>query len=92
MDRIDEVALHVYHAMFGNQESVMIEGKRYPIRKTHRLGLRIVEAGQYVFLEQNPEKDSRFGAMARKGKKILCVIEDGDYAAFVMDGEYRGFK
>jgi hypothetical protein len=92
VDSIDQVALHVYHAVFENQESVMIEGERYPVRKTPRLGLRIVEAGKYVFLEQNPEKDSRFGAMARQGRKILWVIEDGDYTAFMMDGEYKGFK
>jgi hypothetical protein len=43
-------------------------------------------------LEQNPEKDSRFGAMARQGRKILWIIEDGDYVAFVMDGKYHDFK
>ena len=92
MDRIDDVALRVFHAVFENQESVIIEDKRYSVRKTPRMGLRIVEAGKFVFLEQNPEKDSRFGVMARQGKKILWVIEDGDYAAFVIDGEYHGFK
>jgi hypothetical protein len=44
VDKIDNVALRVYHAVFGNQESVEIEGKRYSINKTPKMGLRIVEA------------------------------------------------
>jgi hypothetical protein len=48
--------------------------------------------GKIVFLEQNPEKDSRWGEFARQGHKILWVIDDGHYIAQVRDGEYHNLR
>ena len=52
-----------------------IEEKEYPVDRTPRSGVRVVEMGKIVFLEQNPEKDSRWGEFARQGHKILWVID-----------------
>jgi len=92
MENLEEVALRVYAAIFEGKKSVEVEDKRYPIRSTSNLGLRVVYSGKVRFLEQNPKKDSRWGQMAREGHKIIWVIEDGDYTAQVIDGKFHNFK
>jgi hypothetical protein len=54
--------------------------------------LRVVEVEGFTFLEQNPEKNSVWGKLAKEGHKILWVIEDGDYVAQVRDGVYHDFN
>jgi hypothetical protein len=92
MADLKEIALLVYEAIFGDRRSVVIEGREYLVDRTLRSELRVVEIGKIAFLEQNPEKDSRWGEFARQGHKILWVIDDGHYVAQVIDGEYHNLR
>ena len=92
MENLEGWALRVYDAAYAGKKSVEVEEKRYPVRNTSNLGLRVVYAGEFRFLEQNPEKDSRWGEMVREGHKIVWVIKNGDYVAQVRDGKFHSFK
>jgi hypothetical protein len=91
MDDLGDIALKVYEVVFGGKISVQIKDEEYSIRRT-RTGLRFVEIGEHVFLEQNPEKDSRWGELARQGHKILWVLEGRKYVAQVRDGKYYALR
>jgi len=54
MENLEESALRVYDSFYAGKKSVEVEGKRYPIRTTSNLGLKVVYAGAVRFLEQNP--------------------------------------
>jgi hypothetical protein len=76
--------------------TVLLGKKKFPVRRTPRLGLREVEfdAGRrrLVGLEQNPRTSSRWGLLARAGKKVMQFIENGNYVAAVMDGKAVLYK
>lgn len=44
---------------------------------------------EYQMIEQNPEKPSRWGKLARQGHRVVQVrdIESGKYVAAVLDGK-----
>ena len=86
------VALKAYEAIFGNQRSAKIADRSHRVRRTPQQGLRFLIVEGYTFLEQNPEKNSNWGRMAKDGHKILWVIEDGDYVGQVRDGVYHDFR
>ncbi len=78
-------------ALVENADVVELGTKRYPVRKISRRRLRRVD---FVFdgkeirgLEQNPETKSRWGQMARAGKKIMQFLSEGRYVANVADGK-----
>ncbi|MCW4040282.1 MAG: hypothetical protein NWE83_05980 [Candidatus Bathyarchaeota archaeon] len=68
---LEEVALRVYEVIFDNQGSVEVDGLVYLMERTPRANLRLLKIGGYTFLEQNPEKGSRWGKLAREGHQIL---------------------
>ena len=74
-----------------NASVVELGGKRYPVRKTLRKGLRQVD---FVFdgneirgLEQNPDTKSPWAQLARSGKKVMQFLNEGRYVANVIDGK-----
>jgi len=54
---------------------VEVEGKRLPVRRTSGQCLRAVtftmEGWQHAAIEQNPEKPSRWGGLARSGHQVV---------------------
>jgi len=46
-------------------------------------------AREYQMIEQNPEKPSRWGKLARAGHRVVQVrdVESGKYVAAVVDGK-----
>jgi hypothetical protein len=63
---LESRSLEVYDAMFQrNESSVKIEGVEYTFSKTSASKIRHVKIGNYTFIEQNPQKASRWGAMAQ---------------------------
>jgi hypothetical protein len=44
---------------------------------------------EYQMIEQNPEKPSRWGKLAREGHRVVQVrdVESGKYVAAVVDGK-----
>ena len=72
---------------------VSIEGKSVPVRRTSTQRLRTVafnvEGHGYQAIEQNPEKPSRWGQLARSGHKVVQFkdIERNQFVAVVVDAE-----
>lgn len=58
-----------------NDEDVEINGKRIPVGRTSRQGLRALTFSlggrEYAAIEQNPDKPSRWGKLAREGHQVV---------------------
>lgn len=58
------------------------------VRRYTHSGLRYVKLpGEAVLVEQNPQKETRWAKMARKGHKVAWAIRGDEYLARVIDGE-----
>ena len=89
---LESVSKKVYEEIFSDRETFEVEGKSHKIRRTSKLGVRFVELEGFTFIEQNPEKNSVWGKLAKDGHRILWVIDDGDYVAQVRDGVFHDFS
>jgi len=94
---LEEVVLSVWRqAMVEGKSSVEIEGHTYPIKSTHRQGLKQVDfrfdGKNLRGLEQNPDTKSRWAAMARAGKKVMQFLDGGRYVAVVCDGKVHLYQ
>jgi hypothetical protein len=73
--------------------SVSVDGKSVPIRRTSRQHLKTaafaVGGREYQAIEQNPEKPSRWGQMARSGHQVVQFkdAENSRFVAVVVDGK-----
>src|SRR5271165_4623977 len=73
--------------------SVSVEGKSAPVRRTSRQHLRTaaftIGGREYQAIEQNPEKPSRWGQLARSGHQVVQFkdAESDRFVAVVVDGE-----
>ena len=78
-------------------DEVVVEGKRLPVRRTSRQGLRTVTftlGGQeYAAIEQNPEKPSRWGQLARSGHHVVQFkdVLTNRFVAVAVDGEAKEY-
>jgi|SRR5579864_2010068 hypothetical protein len=96
---IDHDALRsVVEQMMGGGVVSLGEDK-YKVSRTGAQRLRTVRfkmgGKEYQAIEQNPEKPSRWGKMAREGKRVVQFrdVRSGKYVAVVFDGkvmEYGG--
>ncbi len=74
---------------------VEIDGKPLPVRRTSSQRLRAVSfkmAGrEYQAIEQNPEKPSRWGQLARSGHQVVQFkdAQSNKFVAVAVDGEVR---
>ncbi len=92
VENLREKALKAYDALFGDRDTVEIDGKTYYMEYTSIQGLRKFRIEGYNYIEQNPEKSSRWAEMAREGHKIMWVMKGSGYLAQVRDGEFYDFK
>jgi|SRR5579864_5175899 len=82
----------VAEQMMGGRE-VSVEGKALRVTRTGRQRLRTVRFAmggrEYQAIEQNPEKPSRWGNLAREGRRVVQVRDLGTqkYVAAVVDGK-----
>jgi hypothetical protein len=73
--------------------SVSVGGISTPVRRTSRQHLKTVafsvEGHQYQSIEQNSEKPSRWGQLARSGHQVVQFkdAESNRFVAVVVDGE-----
>jgi hypothetical protein len=73
--------------------SVSVDGKSTAVQSTSRRHLRTaaftVGGREYQAIEQNPEKPSRWGQLARSGHQVVQVedAESNKFVAVVVDGE-----
>ncbi len=73
--------------LFNNEREVLIEGDLYTIERTNRAKLKNVKIDDYVFMEQNPDKDSNYAKMAQKGHEIIWIFQDWEYVGRIIDGD-----
>lgn len=74
---------------------VDLDGKRLPVRRTSGHRLRTLpfamNGRQYQAIEQNPEKPSRWGKLARDGHQVVQFkdVETNKFVAVVVDDKVR---
>ncbi|MFW9944445.1 MAG: hypothetical protein ACFFB7_05550 [Candidatus Sifarchaeia archaeon] len=89
---LQRVALKIYEAIFGGQESVKIDDVTYPVERTSKSDLLSIRVGTLFFVEQNPSKSSKWAEMAKEGHQIMWVMKGRSYLARVMDGKFLDLK
>jgi hypothetical protein len=78
-------------------DEVEVEGQRLPVRRTSSQRLRIVTftAGgrQYAAIEQNPDKPSRWGQLARGGHQVVQFkdVASNRFVAVAVDGDVKEY-
>jgi hypothetical protein len=78
-------------------DEVEVEGKRLPVRRTSRQGLKtitfVMGDRQYAAIEQNPEKPSRWGELARSGHQVVQFkdVQANRFVAVAVDGEAKEY-
>src|SRR4051812_25066947 len=78
-------------------DTVELEGKRYPVKRSssHRLKMVTftVDGEEYTAIEQNPDKPSRWGQLAREGKKVIQFkdVKSNRFVAVSMDGDVKKY-
>jgi hypothetical protein len=95
--KFDEVVLEVMRqALVDNAKSVHLGDQEFPVRKTPSKGLRQVdfdfEGVTYRALEQNRNTKSRWAQLARKGAKVMQILQSGRYIAAVADGKVTHYS
>jgi hypothetical protein len=76
-------------------DMVELDGKKIPVRRTSAHRLRTVsfatEGRNYTAIEQNSEKPSRWGQLARAGHKVVQFKDDetNRFIAVVVDGKVK---
>jgi hypothetical protein len=92
-----EKALGSVAGQLMNGEVVLVEGQRIPIERVGRGRLRMVQFrmnGRVLeAIEQNPEKPSRWGKLAREKHQVVQFrdVEMHKYVAVSVDGEVREY-
>jgi hypothetical protein len=77
---------------------VRVEGKSTRVTRTGTQRLRTVRfvmgGTEYQAIEQNPEKPSRWGKLAREGRRVVQVrdLSTQKYVAAVVDGKVTEYK
>jgi hypothetical protein len=90
---VDAELLKSIASQLMTKTSVSVEGQSVSVRGTSRQHLKTdafsVEGHEYQAIEQNPEKPSRWGQLARSGHRVV-QFKDADsnkFVAVVVDGE-----
>jgi DNA ligase D-like protein (predicted 3'-phosphoesterase) len=91
-EKLEEIALRVYDALFQDQDAVDIDGVLHRFNQTSASKIKFVTIEGYTFIEQNPRKDSKWGTMAQEGHRILWVCRGPAYLHRVMDGQFLSLK
>lgn len=85
---ISEIAILVTEGIFSGKSTFEIEDETYTVKILPRSGLRYVDVAGLRFIEQNPDKGSKWAEMAREGKQIVWVFKGRNYYARVLDGKF----
>ena len=90
---VDAELLKAIASQLITNTSVIMEGQSVPVRRTSRQHLKTalftVEGHECAAIEQNPEKPSRWGQLARSGHQVVQFndAESNRFVAVVVDGE-----
>lgn len=78
-----------------SQATVEVEGRSIPVKRTSSHRLRMVRfelnGRKYDAIEQNRDKPSRWGQLARKGHKVVQFrdVMTNKYVAVAIDGDVK---
>ena len=92
-----EKALGLVAGQLMNGQEVSLEGEKIPVRRVGRGRLRMVQfrlnGRVFEAIEQNPEKPSRWGKLAREKHQVVQFrdVETHRYVAVSVDGEVREY-
>lgn len=79
-----------------NARSVLIRDDIFPVQTTAKQGLKQIdfqfEGREIRALQQNPDTNSRWAEMARKGSRVMQFLEGGRYIAVVVDGKVHHYS
>jgi len=80
-----KLILRIFKSLFAGR-SFRYKGQEFPIQKIK--GLRAFKIGGLLCIEQNPKSGSKYAALAKKGRKIMWIIDrkKNKYLLRVMDG------
>jgi hypothetical protein len=92
IEEVEEVARLVYEAIFQDMPSVEIGGEEYPIKKTSKSKVRLVEYDSFTYIEQNPHKSSQWAKEAQEGHQIMWVMRGRQYLARIRDGKFLDLR
>jgi hypothetical protein len=92
VSELDAAMLSVWRqALVERARRVQLGEESYSVRRTAKRGLAQVDfevAGQPIRgLEQNPQTNSRWAQLARKGAKVMQFLSGGQYIAAIADGK-----
>jgi hypothetical protein len=79
------------------QSEIDLRGKKFPINRTGHNRLRTVrftiDGHEYQAIEQNPEKPSRWGKLARDGHRVVQFrdVNSNKYIAVSVDGKLKEY-
>jgi len=80
-----------------NSNQVKVENRISPVRRTGSQRLRttrfLMDGREYRAIEQNPEKPSNWGKLARAGRKVVQFrdLSSQKYVAVTVDGQVREY-
>lgn len=89
---LDDAFLSVWRqALLDGAKHVSLAGQVYPVRRTAKRRLAQIDFDfdgiPYRALEQNPDTNSRWAQLARKGAKVMQFLSAGRYLAVAVDGK-----
>jgi hypothetical protein len=91
-----EILKSVAEQMMGGPQ-VVVEGRTSRVNRTGAQRLRTVRfvmgGKEYQAIEQNPEKPSRWGQLAREGRRVVQFrdLQTQKYAAVVVDEKVQEY-
>lgn len=77
--------------------TVEMDGQKFPVRRTSAQHLETVtftvDGHEYTAIEQNPDKPSRWGQLARAGHKVIQFKDQvtNRFLAVSVDGEVKEY-
>jgi len=81
--------------MMANSKSIMVNGNPLPIRRTSGQHFRTVTFSiggrKYTAIEQNPEKPTQWGKLARAGHQVVQFkdVQRNKFVAVAVDGDVK---
>ena len=94
---LDHVALKSVAEQMMAGTTVDLGSKRIPVKRTSSQRLKtvnfVLDGNEYTAIEQNPEKPSRWGQLARDGHRVVQIkdVASRRFVAVVVDGEVKEY-
>jgi len=95
---VDTALLENIAAQLMQQKEIAVGSQVEPVKRSSFHHLRMVKfkmnGKEYQAIEQNPDKPSRWGELARAGHKVIQFREvaSGQYIAVSVDGKVKEYS